>query len=108
MVVYVFVARCNDVLELVQTTRHFRLLADAAEVGGAGSQSLDALVKEIHSRYSTAMSDFFSKVTNVLAIDGTQAFEKAFFIFRTVVKVAVCRENSCNFYTYICSNVCMF
>ena len=92
----------------MQTTRHFRLLADAAEVGGAGSQSLDALVKEIHSRYSTAMSDFFSKVTNVLAIDGTQAFEKAFFIFRTVVKVAVCRENSCNFYTYICSNVCMF
>ena len=74
-------------LELVQTTRHFRLLADAAEVGGAGSLSLDALVKEIHGRYSTAMDQFFSKVSNVLAIDGTQAFEKAFFVFRTVVKV---------------------
>ena len=83
----IFIHRCNDVLELVQTTRHFRLLADAAEVGGAGSQSLDALVKEIHSKYSQAMDQFFSKVSNVLAIDGTQAFEKAFFTFRTIVKV---------------------
>ena len=81
--------RCNDVLELVQTTRHFRLLSDAAEVGGAGSQSLDALVKEIHTKYSAAMDAFFSKVSNVLAIDGTQAFEKAFFTFRTIVKVIV-------------------
>ncbi len=80
--------RCNDVLELVQTTRHFRLLADAAEVGGAGSQSLDALVKEIHLKYSQAMNEFFSQVTNVLAIDGSHAFEKAFFTFRTVVKVS--------------------
>ena len=81
--------RCNDVLELVQTTRHFRLLADAAEVGGAGSQSLDALVKEIHLRYTQAMEDFFAKVSNVLSIDGTQAFERAFFTFRTVVKVRI-------------------
>ena len=79
--------RCNDVLELVQTTRHFRLLSDAAEIGGAGTQSLDNLVKEIHTRYSGAMDEFFTKVTNVLAIDGTQAFEKAFFVFRTIVKV---------------------
>ena len=79
--------RCNDVLELVQTTRHFRLLADAAEVGGAGSQSLDALVKEIHNKYSQAMEEFFAQVSNVLSIDGTQAFEKAFFTFRTIVKV---------------------
>lgn len=74
-------------LELVQTTSHFRLLANAAEIGGAGSRSLDALVREIHTKYSDTMSNFFSKVTNVLAIDGTQAFEKAFFEFRTVVKV---------------------
>ena len=84
-----FMERCNDVLELVQTTRHFRLLADAAEVGGAGSLSLDALVKEIHMRYTSAMDDFFSKVTNVLSIDGSQNFERAFFIFRTVVKVTL-------------------
>ncbi|KAI0240669.1 Dynein beta chain, flagellar outer arm [Lamellibrachia satsuma] len=81
-----FMERCNDVLELVQTTSHFRLLANAAEIGGAGSRSLDALVREIHTKYSDTMSNFFSKVTNVLAIDGTQAFEKAFFEFRTVVK----------------------
>lgn len=80
--------RCNDVLELVQTTRHFRLLANTAEVGGAGSQSLDALVKEIDSRYHDAMNHFFNSVKNVLEIDGTQAFEKAFFNFRSVVKVS--------------------
>jgi dynein heavy chain len=83
----VLIFRCNDVLELVQTTRHFRLLADAAEVGGAGSASLDALVKEIHTKYAAAMDAFFSKVSNVLSIDGTQSFEKAFFTFRTIVKV---------------------
>ncbi|CAH1797693.1 unnamed protein product [Owenia fusiformis] len=81
-----FMERCNDVLELVQTTRHFRLLADAAAIGGAGSQSLDALVKEIDSKYKASMEEFFSYVTNVLSIDGTQAFEKAFFSFRSVVK----------------------
>ena len=79
--------RCNDVLELVVTTRHFRLLADAAEVGGAGRQSLDALVKEIDLRYKRATEDFFQEVKNVLNIDGTQCFEKAFFHFRTIVKV---------------------
>jgi len=75
------------VLELVQTTRHFRLLADTADIGGAGSSSLDALVKEINSRYKSAMDTFFGAVSNPLDIDGTQAFEKAFFNFRTVVKV---------------------
>lgn len=80
-------SRCNDVLELVQTTRHFRLLSDAAEVGGAGSASLDALVKEIHQKYTVAMADFFSRVSNVLSIDGSQGFEDAFFNFRSIVKV---------------------
>ncbi|XP_076457719.1 uncharacterized protein LOC143291635 isoform X3 [Babylonia areolata] len=81
-----FMERCNDVLELVETTRHFRLLAGAAEVGGAGSMSLDAMVKEIHQKYSHAMHEFFSAVSNVLNIDGSQSFERAFFKFRTVVK----------------------
>ena len=72
----------------MQTTQHFRLLADAAEVGGAGSQSLDALVKEIHVKYTEAMDSFFDKVDNILSIDGTQAFEQAFFTFWTVVKVS--------------------
>ena len=84
-----FFIRCNDVLELVETTRHFRLLAGAAEIGGAGNMSLDALVKEIHEKYTQAMSDFFSVVENVLSIDGSQNFERTFFTFRTIVKVGV-------------------
>lgn len=84
--------RCNDVLELVETTRHFRLLADAAEIGGAGSMSLDALVKEIHVKYTQAMKEFFAVVDNVLSIDGTQNFERAFFRFRTVVKVGLIKN----------------
>ena len=76
-------------LELVQTTQHFRLLAHAAEIGGAGTQSLDALIREIHSKYSAAMESFFLQVHNLLAIDGSQIFEKAFFTFRTIVKVCI-------------------
>lgn len=82
-------------LELVQTTRHFKLLADTAAVGGAGSQSLDALVKEINIRFHDAMMCFFDSVKNVLEIDGTQAFEKAFFAFRSVVKVPCCLLINC-------------
>lgn len=51
--------------------------------------SLDALVKEIHEKYTQAMNDFFSVVENVLSIDGSQNFERAFFKFRTVVKVKI-------------------
>lgn len=87
--------RCNDVLELVETTRHFRLLAGAAEVGGAGSMSLDAMVKEIHKKYQIAMDKFFSVVDNILNIDGSQTFEKAFFTFRTVVKVFHNAKSTC-------------
>ncbi|PAA93228.1 hypothetical protein BOX15_Mlig011306g2 [Macrostomum lignano] len=81
-----FMERCTDCLELVQTTQHFRLLADAAEIGGAGSQSLDAIVREIHEKYSSAMSDFFEQVTNVLDLNRPKEFERAFFDFRTVVR----------------------
>ena len=49
--------------------------------------SLDAMVKEIHQKYTSAMREFFSVVNNVLNIDGSQSFERAFFKFRTVVKV---------------------
>lgn len=43
-----FVERCNDLLDLVETTRHFSILEEAARVGGAGSRALDALVNDIH------------------------------------------------------------
>ena len=54
----VFMERCNDVLELVQTTRHFKLLTCAAEVGGAGGNGLDGLVKEIHAKFCEAVGSF--------------------------------------------------
>ncbi len=54
--------RCNDVLELVETTRHFRMLRNAAEVGGAGGRGLDAMVREIHEEFESAMRAFKSKV----------------------------------------------
>ena len=57
-----FMERCNDVGELVETTRHFRMLRNAAEVGGAGGQGLDAMVREIHDKFEDAMSYFKGKV----------------------------------------------
>ena len=57
-----FMERCNDVGELVETTRHFRMLRNAAEVGGAGGQGLDAMVREIHDKFEAAMIDFKGKV----------------------------------------------
>lgn len=54
--------------------------------------SLDALVKEIHVKYTQAMKEFFAVVDNVLSIDGTQNFERAFFRFRTVVKVGLIKK----------------
>lgn len=80
-----FMERCNDVLELVQTTRHFSLLADAAKVGGAGSRSLDALVKEIHERYIESTNEFFSSVDDVLDTF-SPTFNKAFFHLRMSVR----------------------
>jgi len=43
-----FVERCNDLLDLVETTRHFQTLQEAAQVGGAGTRALDALITDIH------------------------------------------------------------
>ncbi|XP_071959570.1 uncharacterized protein [Antedon mediterranea] len=81
-----FMERCNDLLELVQTTGHFNLLQNAAEVGGAGTKSLDALVREIHKQFAESMDSFNSNVANILDLTATQAFERAFFQFRTTVK----------------------
>ena len=60
----------------------------AAEVGGAGTKSLDALVREIHEEFSRAMEDFGQHVADILDITASQAFEKAFFTFRSIVKVS--------------------
>eukprot|EP00057_Strongylocentrotus_purpuratus_P006394 XP_011660868.1 PREDICTED: dynein beta chain, flagellar outer arm [Strongylocentrotus purpuratus] len=96
-----FMERCNDLLELVQTTRHFNLLQKAAEVGGAGTKSLDALVREIHLEFTTSMDHFGSEVKDILDITESQAFERAFFMFRSVVKdlerrlASVLRQSFC-------------
>lgn len=71
----------------MQTTRHFNLLSETAAVGGAGNQSLDAHVKEIDEQYHVSMAAFSRSVRDVMCIDETQAFERAFFKFRAIVKV---------------------
>ncbi|CAG5134626.1 unnamed protein product, partial [Candidula unifasciata] len=81
-----FMERCNDVLELVETTGHFQLLADVIEAGGAGSASFDAMLNELHVQYSAAMKTFFSQVQNVLDIDNSTIFDVAFFDLRLTVK----------------------
>lgn len=60
--------RCNDVLELVQTTRHFELLTCTAEVGGAGGDGLDCLVREIHGKFGHAIKSF-KEITQVSKLD---------------------------------------
>ena len=53
-----FMERCNDVLELVQTTQHFEMLTCTADIGGAGGNSLDSQVKEIHGKFLEAVRSF--------------------------------------------------
>ena len=49
--------RCNDVLELVQTTTHFKMLQLAADVGGAGGTNLDRLIVEIYVHFKKAIQN---------------------------------------------------
>ena len=50
-----FMERCNDVLELVQTTTHFKMLRLASEIGGAGGTNLNSLVEEIYGNFQEAI-----------------------------------------------------
>ena len=50
-----FMERCNDVLELVQTTTHFKMLRLASEIGGAGGTNLNSLVEEIYGHFQEAI-----------------------------------------------------
>jgi len=74
-------------LELIETIEHFRLLEDAAEIGGAGNHTLDVLVREIHEKFSAAYDVFRSTVPDVLDLDPSGSFMRAFFGFRTLIKV---------------------
>ena len=80
-----FMERCNDLLELVQTTDHFRKLSDLADQGGTGSASLDALVADVFNAYVLATNEFFISVPNVLDIDSSRPFERYFYKLRLVV-----------------------
>ncbi|XP_039611018.1 dynein beta chain, flagellar outer arm-like [Polypterus senegalus] len=81
-----FMERCNDVLELVETIKHFQLLETVARIGGTGSDSQDAMVQEIHETYCRAMDVFTRKNGDILFTESNQSFEKAFFDFRITIK----------------------
>lgn len=95
------VTRCNDVLELVETIRHFQLLETAAEIGGAGTASLDAMVREIQDTYRRTIHTFTSQNSNILSTDKNQSFEKAFFNFRTTIKASFLKNNRIILYILI-------
>ncbi|XP_066025345.1 uncharacterized protein [Pocillopora verrucosa] len=81
-----FMERCNDVLELVQTTQHFEMLTCTAQVGGAGGNSLDIQVREIHRKFKEAVRSFQQMPHDVLNANETQEFEREFFAFRSVTR----------------------
>ncbi|CAH2222791.1 Hypothetical predicted protein [Pelobates cultripes] len=81
-----FMERCNDVLDLVETMKHFETLKTVASIGGAGSSSLDAMVQEIWDSYGIAKQNFVNQITDIFITDRSSRFEKAFFDFRTKIK----------------------
>lgn len=83
----VFMERCNDVLDLVQTMRHFQILAKTVSIGGSDNYTMDVLAQEIHGKYAAAIGEFQTHVADVMSFDQqSQNFEIAFFNLRTTVK----------------------
>ena len=71
-----FVERCNDVLELLESSKQFNALRDAAAAGATGHDELDALIRQAHTDYCLAMNSFLADIRqlpslpeNVLLID---------------------------------------
>ncbi|XP_040278224.1 dynein beta chain, flagellar outer arm-like [Bufo bufo] len=81
-----FMERCNDVLDVVETMKHFEALSDVAVIGGAGTPSYDAMLQEIWSSYCQAKESFMNQVTDVLTAGKNSTFQKAFFDLRTTIK----------------------
>ncbi|KAM4795913.1 dynein axonemal heavy chain 9-like [Rhinophrynus dorsalis] len=81
-----FMERCNNALDLVETMRHFQVLKSVAAVGGAGTSTLDAMVQDIWDLYCTAKETFDHQIKDIFSTDRNSAFEKAFFDFRTTIK----------------------
>lgn len=84
----VFMERCNDVLELVQTMRHFQILSRTVSIGGSDNINMDFLAQEIHAKYERAINEFQQNVKDVMNFDNQdQNFEISFFNLRTTIKV---------------------
>ncbi|XP_063809812.1 uncharacterized protein LOC135027842 isoform X3 [Pseudophryne corroboree] len=81
-----FMERCNDVLDLVETMKHFEVLKAVAAIGGAGTSGLDTMVQEIWSSYCLAKDSFTSQITDVFIVEKNSPFQKAFFELRTTIK----------------------
>ncbi|XP_053561397.1 uncharacterized protein LOC128652486 [Bombina bombina] len=81
-----FMERCNDVLDLVETMRHFQVLKTVAAIGGAGTSSSDAMVKDIWETYCSVKDNFVNSITDIFVTDKNSPFEKVFFDFRTSIK----------------------
>ena len=77
-------------LELVQTTQHFEMLTCTAEVGGAGGNSLDSQVKEIHAKFLEAVRSFQQmphvRYCSLILVSGN-AFSVIKFIFYQLMSV---------------------
>ncbi|KAE8625049.1 hypothetical protein XENTR_v10006145 [Xenopus tropicalis] len=81
-----FMERCNDVLDLVDTMKHFQILKSVVAVGGAGTSSLDAMVQDIWESYKKAEETLVHQITDIFTTDKNSPFEKDFFDFRTTIK----------------------
>ncbi len=83
-----FMERCNDALELVQTMKHFQILASTVFIGGADNQSLDIITQEVYMKYQKAIDEFTKNVNDIMILNSEKAnFETSFFHLRTTIKV---------------------
>ena len=83
------ICRCNDVLELVQTMRHFQILAKTVSIGGADNPSMDVITQEVHAKYQNALQEFQRNVTDVMNLENkSEKFETCFYHLRTTIKVS--------------------
>jgi hypothetical protein len=80
--------RCNDAIELVQTMKHFQILATTVLIGGADNQSLDIITQEVYSKYEKSINEFRKNVNDIMVLNSEKNnFETSFFHLRTTIKV---------------------
>lgn len=85
--------RCNDVLELVQTMRHFQILSKTVSIGGSDNRNMDILAQEIHTKYVRALSEFQANIKVLMNFENKeQNFEISFFNLRTTIKVDLIQQ----------------